>query len=204
MLQIVVGMIVPLLAALVPVLGGAQTDLANERGLQLAKEMASRAFSAALELDAAVDINWHLEVEELRVVPCLGDLDGDDDTDQSDLGILLAAYDVDDGDGAIDLSAFRDDECVVILCSEDAARIEEFDRLKYRVSLASGPVLCKKLLVSFSLPVFAFLTQSGSARKGLAMETMSLQPSARTFSATSGILILLVATSGISTSPISR
>lgn len=64
-----------------------------------------------------------------------------------------ASYDVDDGDGAIDLSAFRDDECVVILCSEDAARIEEFDRLKYRVSLASGPVLCKKLLVSFSLPV---------------------------------------------------
>lgn len=64
-----------------------------------------------------------------------------------------ASYDVDDGDGAIDLSAFRDDECVVILCSEDAAQIEEFDRLKYRVSLASGPVLCKKLLVSFTLPV---------------------------------------------------
>ena len=64
-----------------------------------------------------------------------------------------ASYDVDEGDGAIDLSAFRDDECVVILCSEDTAQIEEFDRLKYRVSLASGPVLCKKLLISFTLPI---------------------------------------------------
>ena len=60
---------------------------------------------------------------------------------------------MDDGDGAIDLSAFRDDECVVILCSEDAEEIEEFDRLKYRVSLASGTVLCTKLLVSFTPPV---------------------------------------------------
>ncbi len=36
-----------------PVIGGAQTDLSNERGLQLGREMAQRAFSAALELDAA-------------------------------------------------------------------------------------------------------------------------------------------------------
>lgn len=64
-----------------------------------------------------------------------------------------ASYEVDDGDGAIDLSAFRNDECVVILCSEDAEEIEEFDRLKYRVSLESGPVLCTKLLVSFAPPV---------------------------------------------------
>ncbi|WAI02142.1 hypothetical protein [Methanogenium organophilum] len=64
-----------------------------------------------------------------------------------------ASYEVDDGDGAIDLSAFRDDECVVILCSEDTAQIEEFDRLKYRVSLENGPVLCKKLLISFTPPV---------------------------------------------------
>ena len=35
-----------------PVIGGAQTDLANERGVQLGREMAQRAFSAALELDA--------------------------------------------------------------------------------------------------------------------------------------------------------
>jgi aminoglycoside/choline kinase family phosphotransferase len=35
-----------------PVIGGAQTDLANERGLQLGREMAQRAFSAAIELDA--------------------------------------------------------------------------------------------------------------------------------------------------------
>jgi aminoglycoside phosphotransferase (APT) family kinase protein len=35
-----------------PVIGGAQTDLANERGLQLMREMAQRAFSAAIELEA--------------------------------------------------------------------------------------------------------------------------------------------------------
>ena len=66
-----------------------------------------------------------------------------------------ASYEVDDGDGAIDLSAFRGDECVVILCSEDASEIEDFDRLKYRFNLDSGPVLCKKLLVSFAPPVSA-------------------------------------------------
>lgn len=63
-----------------------------------------------------------------------------------------ASYEVDDGDGAIDLSAFRGDECIVILCSEDASEIEEFDRLKYRFTLDSGPVICKKLLVSFTPP----------------------------------------------------
>ncbi len=64
-----------------------------------------------------------------------------------------ASYEVDDGDGAIDLSAFRGDECVVILCSDDASEIQDFDRLKYRISLESGPVLCKKLLISFTPPV---------------------------------------------------
>ena len=64
-----------------------------------------------------------------------------------------ASYEVDDGDGAIDLTAFRGDECVVILCSEEASEIEDFDRVKYRFNLDSGPVLCKKLLVSFTPPV---------------------------------------------------
>ena len=35
-----------------PVIGGAQADLANERGVELVQDMATRAFSAALELDA--------------------------------------------------------------------------------------------------------------------------------------------------------
>lgn len=65
-----------------------------------------------------------------------------------------ASYEVDDGEGgAIDLSAFRGDECVVILCSEDAGEIQNFDRLKYQFNLDSGPALCKKLLVSFTPPV---------------------------------------------------
>ncbi len=36
-----------------PIIGGAQADLANERGVALVREMATRAFSAAVELDAA-------------------------------------------------------------------------------------------------------------------------------------------------------
>ena len=43
----------------------------------------------------------------------------------------------------------------------------------------------------------ALTTQSGSARKGRAMEIMSASPSASTFSAVSGMLMRLVVTSGI-------
>jgi hypothetical protein len=46
-------------------------------------------------------------VEAVVLPPCPGDLDGDDDTDQSDLGILLASWAIDaggdlDGDGDTD------------------------------------------------------------------------------------------------------
>jgi hypothetical protein len=58
--------------------------------------------SEFVSLDFALCLN---DAEPL----CTGDLDGDGDTDQSDLGILLASYDVDgggdlDGDGDTDQS----------------------------------------------------------------------------------------------------
>jgi len=50
-------------------------------------------------------------------------------------------------------------------------------------------------------PAAALLTNSGSARNGRAIDTMSASPSASTRSATSGVLIRLVVTSGMPTSP---
>jgi hypothetical protein len=53
--------------------------------------------------------NDYVELSTDPIVVCIGDLDGDDDTDLSDLGILLAAWELDDGgdldgDGDTDLS----------------------------------------------------------------------------------------------------
>ncbi|HDQ07574.1 MAG TPA: hypothetical protein ENN44_02155 [Methanoculleus sp.] len=59
-----------------------------------------------------------------------------------------AGYDVDEGDGRHDLSACNARECVVILCSDERDRIEEFAWLKYRISTNSGPQECKKLLLT--------------------------------------------------------
>ena len=57
--------------------------------------------------------------------------------------------------------------------------------------------------ISAARPVAALRTKSGSARKGRAIDTMSAQPSARTASATAGVLIRFEVTMGIATSPIS-
>ncbi|HUU98637.1 MAG TPA: hypothetical protein VM487_23130, partial [Phycisphaerae bacterium] len=54
---------------------------------------------------------WNIDDIQLSAIdcapPCVGDLDGDGDTDQADLGILLASYKSDaggdlDGDGDTD------------------------------------------------------------------------------------------------------
>jgi hypothetical protein len=55
------------------------------------------------------------------------------------------------------------------------------------------------VLISSARPAAAFATNAGSASSGLAIETMSAQPSASTCSATSGVLMRLVATSGMPT-----
>src|SRR5512137_43933 len=60
-----------------------------------------------------------------------------------------------------------------------------------------------QVLISSARPAAAFLTSSGSARNGRAIETMSASPSASTFSATSGELMRFVVHTGIPTSPFS-
>ena len=59
-----------------------------------------------------------------------------------------------------------------------------------------------QVLISSGRPSMDFSTNSGSAKKGRAMETMSALPSAKTCSATSGMLMRLVVTKGMLTSPI--
>jgi hypothetical protein len=49
--------------------------------------------------------------------PCAGDLDGDGDTDQSDLGILLAVYEI-NGDGDLDGDGDTDQADLALLLSE--------------------------------------------------------------------------------------
>ena len=53
-------------------------------------------------------------------------------------------------------------------------------------------------------PAAALATKSGSASIGRAIETMSAAPSASNCSATSGVLMRLVVTSGTETSPMRR
>jgi hypothetical protein len=60
-----------------------------------------------------------------------------------------------------------------------------------------------QVLMSCERPCAALATNSGSARKGRAMLTMSAWPVASTSSATSGVLMRLVATSGMPTLPLS-
>jgi hypothetical protein len=67
-------------------------------------------------------------------------------------GILEAAFfDVEDVDEeGVDLSAFRGDECLVALCSDDEAEIDYFDRRHFRVRNGDCVQDCVKLLVTFN------------------------------------------------------
>ena len=55
-----------------------------------------------------------------------------------------------------------------------------------------------QVLIRSAWPALALVTKNASASSGRAMLTMSAEPSARTRSATSGVLIRLVVTSGMS------
>ncbi|MDD3407008.1 MAG: hypothetical protein PHP13_02885 [Methanomicrobium sp.] len=57
-----------------------------------------------------------------------------------------ASYDVDEGAGGIDLTAYRGNECLVALCSDEMSDIEFFARKKFKVALDDGVAECKKLL----------------------------------------------------------
>ena len=59
-----------------------------------------------------------------------------------------------------------------------------------------------QVLIASGRPSRALATKAGSARNGLAIETRSAAPRASSSSATSGVLIRLLVTSGIETAPL--
>ena len=61
-----------------------------------------------------------------------------------------ASFEVEDLEAPLDLSAIRDDTCVIVLCSDDAGEIEQFDRTGYRCQLRNQEVTSRKLLLTFS------------------------------------------------------
>ncbi len=68
---------------------------------------------------------------------------------KSAMRIILEAggFDVDEGDDPIDLMAVRDDECYLVLCSNDPEIAATFDRTNYNLLVGDKEqVTCKKLL----------------------------------------------------------
>jgi hypothetical protein len=57
-----------------------------------------------------------------------------------------AAYQVDDLEAPLDLSATQGEDCVVILASDNAPEIEEFDNRNFRVRSGEKEISCRKLL----------------------------------------------------------
>jgi hypothetical protein len=57
-----------------------------------------------------------------------------------------AAYEVDDLESPLDLSATQGDDCVVILASDNLPEIEEFDTRNFRLRIGEQEITCKKLL----------------------------------------------------------
>jgi hypothetical protein len=62
-------------------------------------------------------------------------------------GILQAAgYEVEEVDPPLDLSAMRDGECLLIMCSNTLPEIAEFDRTNYSLRVENQDLACNKLL----------------------------------------------------------
>ena len=61
-----------------------------------------------------------------------------------------ASFDVEPMDPPLDLSGIREDECVLVLCSDDEAECAGFDRTVYRVRTGDREVVCRKILFSTS------------------------------------------------------
>ena len=63
--------------------------------------------------------------------------------------ILEAArFEVEEVDDPLDLSAVRDDICLLVLCSNDSALISQFDKTNYSLMVDDHEMTCKKLLFS--------------------------------------------------------
>ena len=61
-----------------------------------------------------------------------------------------ARFDVELMDPPFDLSAIREDECILVLCSDDDAECARFDETAYRVRDGDREVVCRKILFSTS------------------------------------------------------
>jgi hypothetical protein len=57
-----------------------------------------------------------------------------------------AAYQVDDLEAPLDLSATQGEQCVVILASDNPPEVEEFDNRNFRLKVAEKEISCTKLL----------------------------------------------------------
>jgi hypothetical protein len=66
-----------------------------------------------------------------------------------------ASYDVEEGDGLIDLSAYYDDECTVVMCSDDPGKIDDFNKKNFTFRLEDEKVTCRKLLFTMNNQVRA-------------------------------------------------
>jgi len=68
--------------------------------------------------------------------------------------ILEAAkFEVEEVDEPLDLSAVRDGECVLVLCSNDAEMIGQFDKTNYSLMVDDHEMTCKKLLFTLEKDV---------------------------------------------------
>ena len=61
-----------------------------------------------------------------------------------------ASYDVEDGEGLIDLSAYFGDECIVVLCSDDPGEIDDFNKKNFTFRLDDRKTACNKLLFTMN------------------------------------------------------
>ncbi len=69
---------------------------------------------------------------------------------REEIGRILesAAFDVEPMESPLDLSAIREDECVLVLCSNEISEIEQFDQTVYKVQAGENEIVCRKLLFS--------------------------------------------------------
>ncbi|ACL16542.1 hypothetical protein [Methanosphaerula palustris] len=61
-----------------------------------------------------------------------------------------ASYDVEVMEEPLDLSAIRDGECILVLCSDDPVEITQFDQTAFKVQAGEEIIICKKLLFSLN------------------------------------------------------
>lgn len=68
--------------------------------------------------------------------------------------ILEAArFEVEEVDDPLDLSAVRDSTCLLVLCSNDAGLIAQFDKTNYSLMIDDQEMTCKKLLFTLEKSV---------------------------------------------------